>query len=294
MSFPSLQTGDTIGIAASSASFDKELFEKGIQVLQSWGFNTFFQEDIFDTHKYFAGTEERRKKEFLSLFHNEQIKAIMFARGGFGSQQFLSELKQDLHPQAKKLVIGFSDLTPLLNILAGNKLAHCFYGPVLTQLNNNNDTDAGLYLKNLLSTGSLPSFANTKAKVIQEGSVKGKIYGGCLSLITSSIGTPYELKLKNDILFLEDVGEKLYQLDRMLLHLKHSGLLQQTSALIVGKTKPSDSSEDNFLNLISEYAKDIKGPVVANFPSGHEVPFFPLPLGMEMKLNASAHEFSLT
>lgn len=293
MSFPSLQTGDTIGIAASSASFDKTLFEKGIEVLHEWGFKTFFQEDIFETHKYFAGSKERRKRELLSLFHNDTIKAIMFARGGFGSQQLISELSQELRPQTQKLLIGFSDLTPLLNLLSQNNLAHCVYGPVVTQLGSKNDSEAALHLKNFLLTGSLPPFAKSKTKVLQEGRVKGKILGGCLSLLTSSIGTPYELKLKNDILFLEDVSEKLYQLDRMLLQLKHSGLLRQASGLIVGKTKPSDASEESFLELLSEYATSIKGPIAANFPSGHEEPFFPLPLGIEMELNASANEFAL-
>jgi len=283
-----LKEGDTIGIAASSSPFDKNDFKKGVHVLESLGFNVHYRKDIFDQNRYLAGTDKRRAEELTELFQNTKIKAIMFARGGYGSQRVIPSLDLNVISSHPKPVVGFSDLTALLNYLRKKCGSPTFYGPVVTMLGKHREEVTWESLKIALTSstpmGALPS---GDAKALHEGSATGKLVGGCLSIICSSMGTPYQLDADDSILFIEEVGEKVYVLDRMLTQLKNSGILKKARGIIVGSIVQIEGEQNDLDSMLADVLSDFEGPVITNYPSGHTHPFVTLPLGMNVNMDVS-------
>lgn len=283
-----LKLGDTIGIAAPASPFDRNEFKRGVHTLEKMGFNVFFRKDIFDQNRYLAGTDERRASELTELFQNSKIRAIMFARGGYGSQRIVPLLETGIIQSHPKPVIGFSDITALLTYLRQDCTVPTFYGPVLTMLGKyKEDMTASYLLKALTATESQENLPCGDSVVIKEGAARGPLVGGCLSIICSSIGTPYELKPDNSILFIEDIGEKLYAIDRMLTQLKNTGLFKRVKGIIIG-TIVLDGGEHYELNsTIKDVLRDFNGPIISNFPAGHTHPFVTLPFGTDIELNVA-------
>lgn len=283
-----LKQGDTIGIAAPASPFDRTKFTKGVRALENLGFKVFYRGDIFDQSRYLAGTDKRRADEFLELTSSRNISAIMFARGGYGSQRIIPMLDEKILREHPKPVIGFSDITALLNYLRQTCGTPTFYGPVLTQLGTikEQDTFDGL-LRALTTSGPLGDVSTPSLKVVKEGRAKGPIVGGCLTLINSSIGTPYELKTDNSILFIEEVNEKVYVIDRMLTQLNNSGLLGRTAGIIFGSIIPHKEEPYDPWPTIFEVLKDFKGPIVKGFPAGHIDNFTTIQMGAEMEIDAT-------
>ena len=282
-----LKTGDVIGIAASSSPFDRNDFKKGVQVLEHMGFEVFYRNDIFDQNRYFAGTDERRAEELTELFLNKKIKAIMFARGGYGSQRVIPLLDDKAISANKKPVIGFSDLTALLTFLRQNCEVPTFYGPVLTMLGRSkNDITIENLSRALLNPESLKDFFCGESATVSEGSTAGPLIGGCLSLICSSMGTPYELKSDDSIIFLEDVGEKLYVIDRMLTQLKNAGIFSRAKGIIMGSVVLDEKEKYDLNPMLKDVFRDFGGPIISNFPAGHTHPFVTLPFGAQIEINA--------
>lgn len=286
-----LKAGDTIGVAASSSPFDRTKFTKGVRQLEKLGFKVFHRNDIFDQNRYLAGTDERRAEEFTELIINKNVKAVMFARGGYGSQRIIPLLSKDTLRSHSKPVIGFSDLTALLTLLHQSFEFPTFYGPVITQLGNaKNDTTANSLFKALSSKEPLGEMPVANAKTITPGSTSGEIVGGCLSLINSSIGTPYELNTNGKILFIEEVNEKVYVLDRMLTQLKNSGKLDNVNGIIFGSLIPLENEPHNVESMIRDVLNGFDKPVILGFPTGHIDGFVTLPLGVEVTLAAKLNE----
>ncbi|MFH0800672.1 MAG: LD-carboxypeptidase [Pseudomonadota bacterium] len=283
-----LNKGDTIGIAAPASPFDRAKFMKGIHALEKLGFRAFYQDDIFDQNRYLAGTDRRRAEELSELIRRRDIAAIMFARGGYGSQRIIPLLDAkalSLHP---KPVIGFSDLTALLSFLRQSCRIPTFYGPVITQLGAAKGEATGLALIRALTAkeplGNMPMGG---VKVIKPGQSEGPLVGGCLSLINSSIGTPYELNAEGSVLFIEEIGEKVYVLDRMLTQLKNSGVIGRARGIVFGSIVPLPDEPHDVGQMIHDVLADFTGPVVAGFPAGHTDDFVTLPMGAAVKLTAT-------
>lgn len=283
-----LKKGDTIGIAAPASPFDKNLFMHGVHALEKMGFKTFYQRDIFDQDRYLAGDDSRRANELMEMFKSRNINAIMFARGGYGSQRIIPLLDSSVILKHRKPVIGFSDLTALLTFLNQKCSAPVFYGPVMTQLGQKNMDFTQQHLFKALTTclplGEMPI---GNAKILREGSSKGKLTGGCIALINSSIGTPYELDTKGSILLLEDIGEKVYVLDRMLTQLKNSGKLDDVRGIIFGSLIPPEGEKHSLDEMIEDVLSGFMGPVIMDFPAGHCSDFVTLPLGVSVEIKAS-------
>ncbi|MFH1830267.1 MAG: LD-carboxypeptidase [Pseudomonadota bacterium] len=286
-----LKKGDVIGIAAPASPFDRNKFNKGIRVLEALGFKTLFRKDIFDQNRYFAGTEDRRAAEFTELMQNKEVSAVMFARGGYGSQRVIPLLDAKVIEANKKPVIGFSDITALLAYLRQSAGVPTMYGPVITLLGSikGDVTPASLWAA-LTTKGPIGQLACKGVKILKPGKATGPLVGGCMSLINSSIGTPYELKSADCILFLEDAGEKMYVLDRMLTQLKMSGAIEKAKGIIFGPLKSPDGEEHEADEMIGDVLKDFKGPIITSFPTGHTDEFVTLPLGAKTLLDASSAE----
>jgi muramoyltetrapeptide carboxypeptidase len=286
-----LKKGDTIGIAAPASPFDRNKFQKGVRALEGLGFKTHFRKDIYDQNRYFAGTEARRAEEFMELVERKGVAAIMFARGGYGSQRVIPFLDAAKIAEYKKPVIGFSDLTALLTFLRQSAGLPTMYGPVVTQLaKNSSGVNAEALTRALTSEGPLGEVPSKGTYVLKPGRADGPLVGGCISLINSSIGTPYELKTDGAILFLEDTGEKVYVLDRMLTQLRASGALDKVRGIVFGSLTPLDGEPHDADDMINDVLVDFEGPIVKSFPAGHGEAFVTLPLGVKAELDASDSE----
>lgn len=284
-----LKKGDVIGVAAPSSPFDKNQFKHGVACLKKLGFEVWYRDDIFSQERYLAGSDARRAEELTELFLKRDVKAIFFARGGYGSQRVIPHLKVEALKKHRKPVVGLSDLTALLTFLRQEAGMPTIYGPVLTQLGNK-PSDRTIHTLNGLLTRAepLPPFDLSTCHILKEGSAAGELTGGCLSLITTSIGTPYELKMENAILFFEDRGEKVYALDRMLTQLKNADHLHQAKGILIGSLELREGEVHSAETMIRDVLIDFKGPIVANFPAGHLHDFVSLPLGRRVTLDTAA------
>lgn len=283
-----LEKGDTIGIAAPSSPFDRAKFMKGVHVLERIGFKVFYRKDIFDQSRYLAGTDKRRADEFTELLKMRDCAAVMFARGGYGSQRIIPLLNADEIKEHPKPVIGFSDITPLLAYLRQNCGLPTFYGPVLTQLGAAKvNTSADALFRAVTTKGPLGAVRSDGLKILKPGTATGPLVGGCLSLINSSMGTPYELKSDGAVLFIEEINEKVYVLDRMLTQLKNSGMLSKSKGLVFGSILPPGDEPYDVESMIKDVLSNYEGPVVTNFPAGHIDGFVTLPMGAEAKISAN-------
>lgn len=282
-----------IGIAAASSPFDKASFEKGVAQIKKWGFEVFFREDIFSKERYLAGSDERRARELTELIENPKIKAVFFARGGYGSQRVLSLLDFDHLKKTPKPLIGFSDLTPLLNFLNQKCRFPALYGPVVTQLGNPlSDRTLEVLRWHLTQTKPHLPFDLHECAILKEGKADGGLAGGCLSLIASSLGTPYAADFKDKILFFEDTNEKTYRLDRMLTQLKNAGVFKQARGVLVGTLEPKEGDPHSVEEMLGDILGDFKGPVVTGFPAGHTDDFVSLPLGVKMTLDTQTKKLT--
>lgn len=282
-----LKSGDIIGIAAPSSPFDKGEFKRGIHIIEKLGFGTRHRKDIFDQNRYLAGTDERRAGELEELFQDPAIAAIMFARGGYGSQRVIPLLDEEIIRKHPKPVVGFSDLTPLLAFLRQSCGLPTFYGPVLTLLGKHKEDITAERLAAALTTeGPLGQIPSGDAQTLRPGTAEGMLVGGCLSLITSSMRTPYELQTEGNILFIEEVGEKIYAIDRMLTQMKNAQMLRGVRGIIVGSVVLHEGEPYDLRSMLAEIFADFEGPVVTDFPAGHTHPFVTLPLGVTVRINS--------
>ncbi len=283
-----LKKGDTIGIAAPASPFDRSEFKKGVKALETMGFSVEYREDIFDQTRYLAGSDKRRADELTELFKSSKIRAIMFARGGYGSQRIIPLLDKHTIETHAKPVVGFSDVTALLTFLRQECDVPTFYGPVLSLLAKDCDpvTKEHLLL-GLTKAGPLGYVPADGAKILRPGKAEGALVGGCLSLINSSMGTPYELATDGCVLFIEETGEKVYVLDRMLTQLKNAGKFKNVSGIIFGSIITQEGEPHDVHTMISDVLSDFAGPVVVDYPAGHTKKFVTLPLGARISLDAA-------
>lgn len=286
-----LKEGDCIGIAAPSSPFDKNLFKHGVAALKKLGFEVWHRDDIFSQERYLAGSDERRAEELTELFIRKEIKAILFARGGYGSQRIIPHLKPDILKKHKKPVVGFSDVTALLTFLRQNCGVPTLHGPVVIQLGNNPAERMGRSLKyNLTQKEPLAPFDLNECQILEEGIVKGVLIGGCLHMITSSMGTSYELNTDGSILFFEDTGEKVYALDRMLTQLKNAGKLKGVQGILIGSLEPREGEVHSVDAMLKDLLDDFNGPIISHFPAGHTKDFVTLPLGISVHLDTESKQ----
>lgn len=286
-----LQKGDTIGIAAPASPFNKEWFQKGTDLLKKMGFEIHYREDIFSEERYLAGSDERRAEELIELFANPKIKAIFFARGGYGSQRVIPYLDMKRIRKNPKPTIGFSDLTALLTFLRQEGEIPTLYGPVMTQLGNkaSERTKESLYW-HLTQKKPLEPIPLEASQILKGGKTRGNLVGGCLSLITSSMGTSYELNTKNSILFFEDAGEKVYALDRMLTQLKNAGKFKNVKGIIIGTLEPKREEPHSMKAMLGKIFEDFSGPIITHFPAGHTEDFVSLPLGTSVTIDTKKQQ----
>jgi len=289
--------GDIVGIVAPASPVHREPFEAGCETLRRMGYKPFFLPSIFEEDLYFAGSAERRVQELEEMFARPEVKAIVCARGGYGSNHLLPILNIKKIAKTPKIFVGYSDNTSLLTWFADEANLMSFHGPMIAKDFAVADGIELVSWKAATSGQQNWSVPCDGVTMLCPGSGEGTLSGGCLSIVVASLGTPYEIKTADTILFIEDINAKPFQIDRMLMQLKLAGKLEGVRGVIFGEMLncAGDSQQLQCLHEgIRRIFADPKIPVVFGLRSGHvSSGNITLPLGVRARLVAE-REVALT
>lgn len=288
LAVPYLKAGDTVGIFSPAKYIDKQKVYDAVALLKAWGLQVELGKHVFDTYHQFAGHDADRATDLQSFINNSNIKAIICARGGYGSIRTLDFVDFTPLLNNPKWLVGYSDVTvyhTLLNCKYGIPTIHgempLHFPSAAT------DTQATQTLRQALF-GTLKNYSLPAHPLNRKGSVTGKLIGGNLSLIQSVAATPADIVTDGAILFIEEISEYLYHIDRMMMNLKYSGKLKKLKAIIVGgMTDIMDNSTPfgkTVNELILDYATEAALPAVFDFPAGHQEVNLALYLGKNISL----------
>ena len=307
---PALLVGDTIAFCAPSGFLDSVRMSLAKTRLEEKGFYIVREDSIYRRWGYLAGTDAQRASELMSYFKDKSVRAIFPGTGGYGSTRILSMLDYDIIKSNPKIFIGFSDITALH--IAFNQLANLitFHTPnPMYGLGSKKGLDpiSELYFWSLLMNSNDYTYEipfdlygdSLKVQTMVPGIASGKLVGGNLSLICSTMGSVYEAETRGSILFIEDVGEAPYRIDRYLSELKLAGKLDLVNGIIIGRfsrreTEAPDRSTDFKMHQVfQQYFSIMKVPVIFNFPSGHGSKNVSLPLGCIVEINTEYETFKV-
>jgi muramoyltetrapeptide carboxypeptidase len=295
---PALRPGDHVGIIAPASNVDPAHLQAGIRRLEQMGYVPLHQPGILDQDLYFAGTVHRRLRELHEMFERDEIRAVICARGGYGANYLLPHLDLDLIGRHPKIFVGYSDITCLLTYLNDATGLVTFHGPMVAKDFAETDppgVDENSWRAALggNSQWELASHAVFGLNPLVAGEGEGVLYGGCLSILVASLGTPYEAKTEGKLLFLEDIAAKPYQIDRMLMQLKLAGKLEGVRGIVFGELMHCVQSPDQGYTLqevVFRIVEDLKVPVAYGLRSGHASrENVILPFGVRARLSV-AHE----
>jgi len=280
---PRLKQGSTIGIVAPAGPFIPEKFMKGKKVLESMGFQTFFDEGIFQKHGFLAGTDIERSDQVNRLFADPSVQAIICARGGYGSMRILPFLDFETIQTHPKIFLGFSDISVLLAMLYDRCGLVTFHGPVVTTLAKATEKTI-MAMKTALTSGAPLELTPEDSTVIKAGVCSGILAGGNLTTLCHLVGTPYTPNFKGKILLLEDVGEMPYRIDRMLTQMKLAGCFSEISGLILGTFKKCGQLTE-IVEIFNTIFEDADIPILAGFDMGHGEHNLTIPMGLGATLD---------
>jgi muramoyltetrapeptide carboxypeptidase len=283
---PAVRPGDIIGIAAPASPVEREALGRGVRTLLDWGFSPRVSEALFAGEGYFAGPDDARARMLTALFLDPSVKAIICARGGYGSPRLLPLLDYEKIRQYPKPIVGFSDVTALLCALSERCGWVTFHGPMVATLAHS-DAESREALYTSLLSGVPPVIRPRDGTTLRTGVATGPLVGGNLSTLCHLLGTPYEPAWKDRILFIEDRGEPLYRIDRMLTHLKLAGCLDGLAGLVVGDFEGVERPGDVW-QVVMSLVRGTGYPVAGGFPVGHGPSNRTLALGMPAVLDAGA------
>ena len=284
-----LQAGETIGIIAPASNIKLDLLEQGCRELESLGFKTYFRPDISSSYRYLSGLRERRLGEFLEMLRSPDIRAIFCARGGYGSGHLIPDLDPEVLRQNAKIISGASDITLLLNFLERAGVVS-FHGPmVATTIRQGSEGYDRRLLLDLLQGKKAVRFPTEHTEVLREGRAEGRLTGGCLSLVVSTLGTKYEIDTQNSILVMEDIDAKPYQIDRMITHLMQAGKFAEVRGVVFGEMINCSQHVNQGYTLqevLSDLLKEFAFPILSGFPTGHTSrPNVIVPFGVRARLD---------
>ena len=294
---PALRPGDTIGIVAPASNVRQADLEAGCAALRHAGYNTFYLDSILERDLYFAGTAGRRLRELEEMFEREDVRAILCARGGYGANYLLQGLDRERIANYPKIFVGYSDVTALLTHFVDSGLV-AFHGPMAAKDWAHDDgVNLESWIAALTQTGPWDVPINDAVTALAEGEAEGCLYGGCLSILVASLGTAYEIKTDDTILFVEDIGAKPYQIDRMLMQLKLAGKFDNVRGLIFGEMIDciQAANQDYTLQeVIMRIVRELNIPVAYGLKSGHVTSNnITLPLGVKAKLRVEKENVSI-
>ena len=294
-----IEKGATFGIVALSSPSKPELIAQGKANLKKLGYKVVLGESCTSSYAgYLSGTDDLRANDLNKMFEDDSIDAIMCLKGGYGTPRIVDKIDYEMIKKNKKIFVGFSDVTLLLNTIYEKCNLVTYHGPMMgidfTDKFNSKSIDS---FNDIVIEQSRNYFINENNKyninTINNGVAKGILVGGNLSLIDVMIGTPYQIDFKNKILLLEEVHEPLYRVDRMLQKLRLSGILRDLKGIIIGGItyKEVVKRDYGYFELFKEFLEPLNIPVLYGLPIGHVTPRLTVPIGAEVEINTN--EFTL-
>ena len=286
----SLRPGDTVSIVAPGRKLDRTTIDAATNILKSWGLTVSTGKNLFsEKHNYLSGTDTERLEDLQQALNDSSIKAIICARGGYGTTRILDQLDFTAFTKNPKWICGFSDITALHLKLQSLNI-QSIHGTMPIQFADSIHTDSAEQLRNILfgKAGSIQANASSQNHF---GEATGEMVGGNLSLLLESLSTTSELQTENKILIIEEVGEYVYRLDRMLVQLKRAEKLNNLAGLVIGHMTDIQESElpvgESVERLVRYHTKDFNYPIAFNFPTGHDHPNFAWISGAKAKLEVT-------
>jgi muramoyltetrapeptide carboxypeptidase len=278
-----LRPGDIIAIAAPASPFDRQALERGVAMLESMGYRVKIPDDLFSRQGYLAGSDRERASQLMQLFEDESVRAIMCARGGFGSMKLLPLLDFEALCARPKILLGFSDITALLVAIYNRCGMITFHGPLVTTLKRDSEKARTALVDAVGSTRPL-EFRPSMPVVLNAGRASGPVVGGNLTCLCHLMGTLYEPPFEGHLLFLEDQGEATYRIDRMLSQLRLGGHLDGVAGVILGFFHECGPLEDVYA-IMKEAFSHTSVPILAGFELGHGPDNLTVPIGLEAELD---------
>ena len=297
---PPLRRGDTIGIVAPASNIQRDQLKQGTARLRELGYEVVVGDSVFMQDLYFAGTAEARARDLMRMFERTDVRAIVCARGGYGSNYLLPLLDLDVIQRHPKILVGYSDITALLTWINDETGLVTFHGPMAAKdFAHEDGVDLASWLDALEGKGEIEvtSSSSPSLTTIVPGDAQGTLYGGCLSIIAASLGTRYEVETGGTILFLEDIATKPYQVDRMLMQMKYAGAFDGVRGIIFGEmldcVQPGGQSY-TLQEVILRVLGDLGVPIAYGLPSGHvQRNNVTIPIGVHANLHAQQDSVTL-
>jgi muramoyltetrapeptide carboxypeptidase len=286
-----LRTGDRIALVAPASPFSRESFDKGVGELQRLGYEPVFDESVFARHRYTAGDPALRAAAFRRAWSDDSIAALMAVRGGYGSVQLLPLLDPREVARTPKAFIGYSDNTSLLDWIRSRCGIVSFHGPMIDGrlAKGEQAYDRDTFMRVLARTEAPGMITHPQMEPLRAGEASGIMVGGTLTQLLASLGTPYAFDPpQGHVLFVDEVAERPYRIDRMLTQLRLSGLLSRARAIVFGEMPRCDEPGDGgpaIKPVLREVLDDFPGPILFGLPSGHtDGACMTLPFGVRVRV----------
>ena len=290
-----LPTHARIAILAASGPSDRARIEEGAVAIEARGHHVTLAPNIDRRHRgYLAGSDDERVEIVNAFLRSPEYDAYFFSRGGYGAMRILDRIDYDAIRANPRPLVGFSDVTALHQAMAVKAGVASFHGPMVNlDFRNGLTADIDQWLWSMLA-GDAPLTRRFAAQdVVFEGDAEGVLFGGCLALTDSLVGTPYDYWVDGGIWFWEDVDEPVYRVDRMLTHLRLSGRMQTVRGVVIGALKDCGSGAE-MLAFLHEFFSPYGIPVVRNLPFGHHGNNLTMPIGRTVRLSTADHTFTVT
>ena len=277
--------GDTIGVVAPSYSPRVGWLTRGVKALERAGYTVLLDPEISTLRRFTRAEDERRAENFMGMWLDPRVKAVIGGTGGYGAVRMIPYLEPRIFESNPKAFVGYSDITALHLWLMRCAHLRVFHGPTVDDLiPSARDPTMASLLSALTAPRPATRIGREMARAAKPGRATGRLVGGNLSLVQQSIGTPYEIDVRDAILFLEETRDPMSVVDERLVHLRAAGLLNQVRGIVFGQLSLDRSEEDEFEDFVLDLVSDLDVPVLMDFPAGHEVPNLTIPLGTEVEL----------
>ncbi len=294
---PFLQPGDTIAITATARKVSMQEIEPAIQLFSSWGLNVKLANCLFDDLNQFAGSDANRTQALQQLLDDPSVNAIICARGGYGTVRIIDQLDFTTFTQSPKWLIGYSDITVLHNHIYRHCGIQAIHAAMAFNMQPSRAHAESIETLKQVLFGAHPTYTTSASTYNRNGSATGKLVGGNLSVLYSIIGSESDINTDGCILFLEDLDEYVYHIDRMMMNLKRTGKLDKLAGLVIGDMS---DMKDNTIpfgktaeEIITEHVSGYSYPVSMGFPAGHELKNLALVMGKTYQLTVTDEGSSL-